>query len=336
MELQHASLYVKPEQYEIVGFYLLGAMKQILGNAFTPSIHQAWAQAYQQLADVMMKREDQLLDGRPEWNDWRDFRINQKFQESSEITSFYLTPVDQKPLPTYLPGQYISIRTTVPNLDHVQARQYSLSDAPHSDYYRISVKKEMGLNPNDSDSETHPGWISNILHNDKKVGDVIQVSHPAGEFFLDPRENGKSSAPVVLISAGVGLTPDLSILNTLVSKDSKRKISWVHATRNSRAHAFKQHVLETTKGHENIQVHVFNKDPGDEDREGVDYQFKGRMSLNKLDTDHDLFIHDPTTEYYVCGPEKFMMDVGSTLNGWGVDRRRIKWEVFGAGELRTD
>ena len=308
-------------------------MKQILGDAFTLTIHDAWAQAYQQLANVMMKREDQLLGERPEWNDWRDFRISQKVQESSEITSFYLTPVDQKPLPSYLPGQYISVRTTVPDLDHLQARQYSLSDAPHADHYRISVKVETGLDLSESDPTTHPGCISNVLHNDKKIGDVIQVSHPAGEFFLDTREDDKSSAPVVLISAGVGLTPDLSILNTLISKDTKRKISWVHATRNSQVHAFKQHILEATQGHENIQAHVFNKNPGNDDREGVDYQFKGRMSLNKLDTDHDLFIHDPTTEYYVCGPEKFMMEIGGTLSDWGVDRRRIKLEVFGAGEL---
>lgn len=88
--------------------------------------------------------------------------------------------------------------------------------------------------------------------------------------------------------------------------------------------------------HNNVQSHVFSKDPGKDDREGVDYQFKGRMTLNKLDTDHDLFIHDPETEYYICGPEKFMSDMAGVLNGWGVDRERIKMEVFGTGDITTD
>lgn len=308
-------------------------MQQVLGDALTPAIHEAWALAYRQLASIMIKREDQLLEGAHEWVDWRDFRISQKIPESSEITSFYLAPVDQKPLPSFLPGQYVSVRMSVPGLRHLQARQYSLSDAPHPEHYRISVKKEPGLDLNRSDSKTHPGYISNVLHNDKEVGDVIQVSHPAGEFFLDTREDGNSNTPVVLISAGVGLTPNLSILNTLIAKDTKRKISWIHATRNSQVQAFGQHVLESSKGHDNLQVHVFIKEPGEHDQEGVDYQFKGRMSLNKLNTVHDLFVHDLTTAYYVCGPEKFMMDIRSALSNLGVDLRRIKLEIFGTGEL---
>ena len=311
-------------------------MKEILGDALTPAVHDAWALAYQQLATMMIKRENQLLEEADGWNDWREFRISQKVEESSEIASFYLVPVDGKPLPSYLPGQFISVRLPVPDLHHLQARQYSLSDAPNRDCYRISVKKESALNLKHSDAKAHPGYISNVLHSEMNVGDLIQVSHPAGEFFLDTQNEKTQNGPVVLISAGVGLTPDLSILNTLISKDTKRKISWVHASRDSQVQAFKSHIQKTVKSHDNVQSHVFNKNPGKDDQEGVDYQFKGRMSLNKLHTDHDLFVNDASTEYYICGPEKFMTDMSSVLSGWGVGRERIKMEVFGAGELPTE
>ena len=316
-----------------MGTYLLKAMKEVLGDTLTPALHDAWAAAYQQLAKVMIKREHQLLKEADGWTDWREFRISQKIRESSEITSFHLAPLDGEHLPSYLPGQYISIRISVPELSYLQARQYSLSDAPHSDYYRISVKKEPALDLDHSKAKAHPGYVSNVLHDDAKVGDVLQVSHPAGGFFLDIRQDEHSDGPIVLISAGVGLTPNLSILNTLVSKDTKRKASWVHATRDSQTQAFSHHIQETTKFHDNIQSHVFNKEPGNGDREGVDYHFKGRMDLNKLDTDHDLFIHNPETEYYICGPQKFMTDIGQALGNWGVGPDRIKMELFGTGEI---
>lgn len=207
----------------MVGFYLLEAMKEVLGEAFTLAIHDAWTLAYRQLAEMMIKRENQLRGEASGWVDWRDFRISQKVQESSEITSFYLAPLDGKALPSYFPGQYISVCLPVPDLRHLQARQYSLSDAPHQDYYRISVKRELALDLDDSDAKAHPGYISNVLHTEVKAGGVIQVSHPAGEFFLDTRTEENADSPVVLISAGVGLTPDLSIFNTLILKDTKRK-----------------------------------------------------------------------------------------------------------------
>jgi nitric oxide dioxygenase len=117
-----------------------------------------------------------------------------------------------------MPGQYISIRTSVPDLHYLQARQYSLSDKPTPDHYRITVKKEPALDIENPKAKSHPGYISNILHDEKNIGDLIQVSHPAGEFYLNTREETDTNAPIVLISAGVGLTPDLSILSTLLSK----------------------------------------------------------------------------------------------------------------------
>ena len=330
---KHASLYVRPEQYDIVGHYLLQAMAKVLGDALTPDIHDAWAVAYQQLAALMIHREATLLEEAGAWNDWRDFRIIQKIRESSEITSFYLAPLDGQPLPSYLPGQYISIRISIPDIHYLQARQYSLSDAPHPDFYRISVKKEQVLDVNNPNAKAHPGYISNILHSEKNIGDLVEVSHPAGEFYLDFRQQESSDVPVVLISAGVGLTPELSILNTLIANHSKRKISWVHASRNSRVQAFRDHIKKIADTHDNVQIHVFIKEPGENDVKENDYQFAGRMNLDKLDANHDLFLHDARAEYFICGPETFMSDMARHLEGQGVDSKRIKVEIFGTGEI---
>ncbi|KAJ6164013.1 hypothetical protein N7470_002685 [Penicillium chermesinum] len=175
---KHASLYIQPEQYKIVGKYLLEAMGEVLGDALTPEIKDAWGAAYWQLADIMIGRESQIYQQSEGWTDWRDFKIADKVKESDEITSFYLSPTDGKPLPTFNPGQYISVLVNVPELKYLQPRQYSLSDKPSPEYYRISVKREKGLSSFQPDAASHPGYVSNILHDTFNKGDTIKVSHP--------------------------------------------------------------------------------------------------------------------------------------------------------------
>ncbi|MCJ1430669.1 hypothetical protein MMC27_000019 [Xylographa pallens] len=258
---------VQPEQYDIVGNCLLGAMKEVLGHALTPEIHTAWAVAYRQLADLMIGREAQLYKQRDEWTYWRDFVIARKVQEPEENGE------SKRTLLSYHPGQFISIGTDVPQLKHLQPRQYSLSDAPRPEYYRVSVKREKGLDPLHHDAPEHPGIISNILHDHKEVGDVIQVSHPAGDFFVNTMQQRDKKQPLVLISAGVGLTPLLSILKSLVESGLMQSISWIHATRSSTLQAFASELLSEGK-----------------DVRGVDYDHVGRMNIDKLDKERNLFL----------------------------------------------
>lgn len=325
---KHASLYIQPESYKVVGKYLLEAMGQVLGDALTPEIKDAWATAYWQLADIMIGRENQIYEQSEGWTDWREFKIADKIKESDEITSFYLAPVDGKPLPAFKPGQYISVQVYVPELQHLQPRQYSLSDKPNPDYYRISVKKETGLNA-EADATAHPGYVSNLLHDTFNRGDTIKVSHPAGDFFFSADE---SSNPVVLISAGVGLTPLTSILNTLTSEPSERKLHFIHGSRTSSVRAFKKHVTSLTTAYPDLQTTFFTTQPSAVDKEGVDYTYAGRVDLSKL-ASSDLFIENPATQYYICGPEKFMTDMEATLKAQGVQGDRIKMELFGTGSI---
>jgi nitric oxide dioxygenase len=326
---KHASLYIRPEQYEVVGTYLLRAMGDVLGSALTPEILEAWKTAYWQLADLMIKREEQLLDEHKPWTDWREFKITVKVPESDDITSFYLKPVDGQKLPKYLPGQYISILTDVPSFGYLQSRQYSLSEAPREDYYRISIKKELGLRGS-TDDVAHPGFISNVMHDNKNVDDIVKVSHPAGEFFLDPKQD--CDGAVVLISAGVGLTPMVSILNTLISNNSKQRISFVHGSRTTQLQAFRQYIKDVVKQHENVTASIFIKTPNTKtDIEGVDYKNASRVDFDHLDREKDLCLDDRRTKYFVCGPDSFMADINAGLKQRGVEESRIRMEVFGTG-----
>ena len=287
--MKHASLYIRREQYDVVGRYLLAAMGDVLGPALTPEIHGAWSAAYNQLADLMANREDDLMSASHGWTEWRDFRIIEKVPETEEITSFYLSPVDGQPLPSYRPGQYISVQLDVPALKYLQARQYSLSDRPRQDYYRISVKKERGLSIDDPAAVRNPGYISNILHDVKKEGDTVRVSHPQGDFYLT---NEKASTPLVLISAGVGITPLTSITNTLLTSptsysgsssstssgrsptsettsssqgfdanSSSRRIHHLHTLRTPSHLPFNSHLQSLSRGHREYTLSLFLTNP---------------------------------------------------------------------------
>lgn len=328
---KHASLYITPEQYDTVGEYLLRAMKEVLGDALTPELHDAWAAAYWQLANLMIMRERKLLEHAHGWTDWRDLVISDKQRESEEICSFRLARADGQGLPLYKPGQYISVMTRIPKLGYLQSRQYSLSDAPDGKTYRISVKKEVGLDLDAHEAHLHPGYLSNVLHDEKEVGDVLQVSHPEGTFYLDV--DADTDAPVDLISAGVGITPMISILNTLVGTGSKRQISFIHASRSSEAQAFGHHVRNEARKHDNVHAVEFNRRPAPDAVQGVDYQCTSRLSLDALDDRRDLFTDDPRTQYFVCGPETFMKDMAAGLDRRGVDKSRINLELFGTGSI---
>lgn len=331
---KHASLFIRAEQYDIVGHHLIETLKAVLGDAATPEILDAWGAAYWQLANIMIDKEGQMYKETSYWADWKDFTIARKEKESEEITSFYLEPVDaelQKKLPVFKPGQYISVNVWIEELDGGvwQARQYSLSDAPGKKYLRISVKREPGIELGESKSMTHPGYISNILHDTKNEGDVVRLSHPFGDFFFEEKEVEKE-APVVLISAGVGLTALTSIFNSLVDNKTSRPITWIQGARNNSTRAFKKHIDGLAAANENINTVWFASSPKEEEVEGEHYNIRGRIDLNKVSKDL-LYTENDKTQYLVCGPTQFMLDVEAALKSYGIPSDRVKMELFGTG-----
>lgn len=328
---KHASLYIRPHHYDIVGEYLLRTLQTVLGDAATPDIMSAWGAAYWQLANLMIGKEAGMHAEAAGWNDWQDFKITRKEKEADQITSFYLEPVDSAlTLPKFKPGQYISVKVFVDRLEGGiwQARQYSLSDAPGKPYLRISVKKEPATTVEGLREQAQPGYISNLLHDSMEVGNVVKVSHPWGDFYFDGDDVDKAT-PVVLISAGVGLTCLNSILVTL-SETSSRPVSWIQGARDSNARAFKKDVDLVVAKRKDWHTVYFLSNPQEDDVQGRDYDLKGRVDLDKIDREK-VFTDRGDTLYFVCGPTKFMLDTETKLRSYGVGADRVKMELFGTG-----
>ncbi|KAL9115530.1 MAG: hypothetical protein Q9227_000851 [Pyrenula ochraceoflavens] len=325
---KHASLFIRPGQYDVVGRYLLDAFGEVLGEAWTSQVREAWAEAYGELAGKMIEAEAELYREGAGWTDWRDFVVEEKLKESSEITSFILRPADGRcPLPVYLPGQYISVRVFIPSLNYSQPRQYSLSDSYAADHYRISVKKEAGVSLNDV---AHPGIVSNALH-ELDVGETVQLSRPYGDFVLDIQKD--FSGPLVLISAGVGVTPLMSMLNTVIVSNPGRPIAWIHGYHDAQTRAFADHISKIARKSNAVHVTRFCSNPEEQERPGVDYERAGRVDLDDCDGEKDLFLGNGSPRYYVCGPTSFMSKMQRQLEERGIRPDRIFVERFGTGSL---
>jgi nitric oxide dioxygenase len=314
---KHRSLGIKAEHYPIVGKHLLLAIKDVLGDAATDEIIDAWAKAYSVIADAFIGVEAEMYNEAASqkggWDGFRSFIVDRKVIESDVITSFYLKPVDQKEIADFLPGQYISIKLEIEGEEFTHIRQYSLSDAPGKNYYRISVKREAGTaNPD--------GMVSNYLHDTVTEGEILQVSAPAGDFVLDTEIN----TPVVLLSGGVGLTPMLSMLKTVVEVQPDRKVTFIHAAANGKVHALREEV-ESLTSLENVNSFFFYDSPTEEDRMNHNFDVEGYVTKEWLANN----LPTAEAEFYFCGPVPFMRAINTSLKNLGVNAERIHFEFFG-------
>ncbi|KAF7549549.1 hypothetical protein G7046_g8313 [Stylonectria norvegica] len=312
---KHVSLFIKAEHYPIVGQYLIGAIGEVLGPALTTDIKDAWVLAYGQLADVFIQREKTLYQEAGEWQSWRQFKIISKEQENEGVVNFTLEPTDGKALPKFLPGQYVSLQIPVPEIEGlVQSRQFSLSESPENSttHYRVSVKREQTIENapiEELAAGKVPGLVSNMLHNSYNVGNFVELSPPHGEFYVDPSNTAALNKPLVLLSAGVGAAPLLSIHDAvLASKTASRPITWIHGARHSGTSCYAKHVRETAAQRDNVTARIFLEDVRDGDQQGDAYDFTGQVNLEKLAEEKLLHLENSNTEYYVCGPEEWMVD----------------------------
>ncbi|GHI00127.1 NO-inducible flavohemoprotein [Neobacillus kokaensis] len=322
---KHRSLQIKPEHYPIVGENLLGAIKEVLGDAATDDIMDAWADAYEVISDVFIRMENEMYkttEAQPGgWAGFKDFVVDRKIPESDVITSFYLKPKDGTKLAEFTPGQYITVKMEIPDQEYTALRQYSLSDRPGLDYFRISVRRE-----DPRQEGLPPGIVSTYLHNHINEGDIIPVSAPAGDFYLDR----DSKLPLVLISGGVGLTPLMSMLNTVIEEEPQKEIYWIHAAVSSKYHAFKKHVNDLAANHKNLKPYIIYEKPTEEDIESKLYDKEGYITLDVLKE----ALPSKDNDFYFCGPTPFMKAVNRALNQWEIPKERIHYEFFGSfGDL---
>lgn len=303
---KHVALQILPEHYPIVGGCLLRAIREVLGAEIaTDAVIDAWAVAYQQLAEIFIGAEEQLYQNNATapggWRGARTFRVARKVVESAEITSFHLVPVDGGALLEHQPGQYIGMRLL---LDGEEVRRnYSLSALANGREYRISVKREVG------------GLVSNHLHDKVQVGDELELFPPAGEFTLS-----ESDKPLALISAGVGITPALAMLDA--ARHSGRPIHFIHCARNADVHAFRDWVDAHAAEHPQIRHYVCYSEP----REGDTADATGFLNRDLLEqwlpAERDL-------DAYFLGPKPFMAQIKRHLQALGVPAEQSRYEFFG-------
>jgi uncharacterized protein len=248
------------------------------------------------------------------WQDWRNFVVVRKQQESEEITSFYLKPEDQGEIPSFQPGQFLTIKLDVPGQAKPIIRTYSLSDyCEPCEYYRLSIKRE----PSPKMSNLPPGLASNFMHDHIHEGSVIQAKPPSGKFILDVQK----SLPAVFISNGVGITPMISMAKACSRVNPHRPLWFIHGSRNGEFHAFRSEVMTLAAQNPNLMVHYAYSQPKPED-EGH-YHRKGYVDPELV---RSLIMQD--AEYFLCGSPPFMDSLREGLKQAGVPDSQVFFEAF--------
>ncbi|ASN04648.1 NO-inducible flavohemoprotein [Virgibacillus necropolis] len=322
---KHKSLNIRPEHYPIVGKYLLLAMKEVLGDKANADVLGAWERAYGVIASLFIETEKEMFKEMKDtvggWTGFRDFKVIRRVKECDVITSFYLVPADNNPFPAHQAGQYITVQAEIEGEPLVHLRQYSLSCAPGAGHYRISVKREDAVN------DLPAGIVSNYLHDKIKIGSTLPITAPSGDFILDQTND----SPLVLISGGVGLTPMMSMLGTVVKQQPERMVYFIHAAQSSNVHAMHSAVKEISHRYNQVSSYVIYGHPTYEDKLIKNHDKEGYIDdewLTKILPTYD-------ASFYFCGPAPFMRTVYQLLKGHQVDESNINYEFFGPASSIT-
>jgi ferredoxin-NADP reductase/MOSC domain-containing protein YiiM len=303
--------------------YLPGAAKGDIERALRiPALSPGWKGALEALLRQMaqpgahtgnpgLASAEQMVTAAPGFRPLKVARID---RETSSVVSLVLEPVDGRPLAVPLPGQFVVLRLCPKPEAPPVLRSYSLSDLPDAGRYRISIKQEP------------QGIASTYVSTQLRTGDVLDVSEPRGAFILQGGD-----LPVVLLSAGVGVTPVMAMLHALAAQASPRSVWWIHGARNSGDHPFAREARELLAKLRHARSHVQYSRPEATDRLGVDFDAAGRLTvpgLEKLGLPRE-------ADFYLCGPPAFLEDFTAGLGGWGVARERVHTEIFGSGKPIT-
>ncbi|MGI9384152.1 MAG: FAD-binding oxidoreductase, partial [Methyloligellaceae bacterium] len=323
---------------EIAGWALVGAASfrgLISVFAFTgrrwraARLDREYLDLFEKLAGRALKTIDTDRQSREQtWSGKRKFRIVRRVYEnlSKDICSFYLAPYDNRPIPRFRPGQFLTFELPVPWQRHPVVRCYSLSDSPtERGHYRISIKRLWA--PSHAPAGTPPGVSSNYFHEHLQEGDIVDVLAPAGEFCL----HQESERPVVLVAGGVGLTPLISMLNALVASGSRREIWFFYGVRNRAEHAMYDHLARIRREFPNVRTVIAYSRPTETCRKGIDYDIEGHVSVELLKP----LLAARHCEFYVCGPTAMMDRVTADLAAAGVAPEDIRQEAFGPATAKT-
>ncbi|MBN0043719.1 hemin transporter [Streptomyces actuosus] len=305
---KHTAVGVTDDQYTIVHKYLFGAIAEVLGDAVTPEVAAAWDEVYWLMAGALIAQEARLYQeaGVEPGEIWRPWTVVERRQETADVVSFVLRPADGGPAPAARAGQYVSVRALMPDGVH-QVRQYSLSGDPGRDLRRITVKQVAGTDG------APDGEVSELLHRTVRVGDELTLSAPFGDIALD-----EADTPLVLISAGIGCTPMVGMLDRLAGTGSTRPVLVLHADTTPEDHALRAETRRLTDRLPHGRARFWYERPGAAEPDAQ----SGLLDLDAAELPADATV-------YLCGPLPFMRAVRAELLRRGVPARRIRYEVFG-------
>jgi ferredoxin-NADP reductase/MOSC domain-containing protein YiiM/ferredoxin len=292
--------------------YLPGHTRQDLLRALRiPALSPGWQSSFQALLDAGPAAGNAGLVAAsppPAWAGFRALTVTAITHESESVISIEVSDPEGRSLPAARPGQYLTLRVTPPGRDRPVLRNYSLAGSPTPGDYRVAVKHEPD------------GAASGYLHTHLRVGDELQIGAPRGTFILDATDT-----PVLLISAGIGVTPVLAMLHALAAERSAREIWWLHGARDGREHAFAAEVRTLLASLPNAHSHIRYSRPDPGDVPGRDFDSTGHIDaplLAQLQPPAD-------AESYLCGPARFMDEISAGLSAMGTEAVRIHTEPFG-------
>lgn len=305
---KHASLSIQPEHYPIVGKYLLEAIQQHLSLPDNHPILEAWGIAYNALADIFIATEEDIYtenEQKPNgWRGFKPFKIDQIVTESKNVKSFYLKAEDGLH-PRFEAGQYVGVRIKPEQQDYEEIRQYSLSNAPGDDFYRITVKSE-------TNNSSCPGVVSNYLHNAQQ-SDTVWLQPPTGDFVIQPPNDQHTT----FIAGGVGMTPLLSMLLQQLTKVEATQLTFIQCCRSSEHHIMKDAL------HDLQQQYGFNYYIAYETESGGDH--KGILTHDVLQE----WLPSTQSDIYFCGAKPFMRSVNEICLNMGFNNEQLHYEIFG-------
>jgi ferredoxin-NADP reductase/MOSC domain-containing protein YiiM len=302
--------------------YLPGHSREQLERALRiPALSEGWQRSFQAMLQQDLNSKTAVgnpglayEEQAPAWPGFRQMRVAQIRKESDSVTSFFLAPIDGQPLPLFHAGQFIALRLLVDPGKPPILRSYSLSDLPAVDHFRISVKSEL------------KGIGSSFLCSRVREGDALDASAPRGSFTLRRGAN-----PVVLLSAGVGATPLMSMLHALAADSSQREVWWIYGARNRAEHSFREESRSLLQQLSRRRAYIVYSRPAATDRVGTDFDAPGHIDIALLER-----IGVPqASDFYLCGPPSFLENIRDGLRNWVVLAGNVHTEIFGSLDAIT-
>jgi len=305
---KHVSLGIRPEQYTIVGHHLLAAVGEVLGDAVTPEVAAAWDEVYWLFAAQLIAEEARLYlrAGVDPRHPVRPYRVVRRIEEAHDVVSLVLEPADGGPLPPITPGQYVSVFVDLPGGDR-QPRQYTVSSTRQNTRLQITVRRVRGVDG------APDGQVSSFLHDALRIGDLLDVSAPAGDFVLEDADG-----PLLLASAGAGITTVLPIVEHIARTQPQRQVIVAHADRTASDHALRDTVLHVGREIDDFTTYTWYEHVEPDDTSSR----TGLMDISGISLPPDI-------QVFTCGPLPFMRHLRTSLLARGVPASRIRYEVFG-------